>query len=490
MIWLLLAVFTPLAGVLLLALLPRAGAAGWANLGFSALSLAGALGLATRVLRHGVLDAHGFRVDAFNVYLVVLTTFVGLTTAVFSRPYMYYVHTDEKRVSARGMRLYHSMYQGFLFTMLLALTTDNLGILWVAVEGATLATVLLVSLYRTPAAIEAAWKYFILCTVGISLALMGLILLYYSAIHSHSAADSATLYWSNLAKIAGKLNPNILLLSFVFTLIGYGTKVGLAPMHTWLPDAHSEAPSPVSAILSGMLLNGAMYGVIRAHTLVLRRMGPGISDHLLLYFGLASLGVAVPFIIRQRDFKRLLAYSSVEHMGIVAIGLGLGTPLAIFGALLHTLYHSLVKSTMFMSVGNVLLKYKTREITQVSGVLKSLPVTGPVMILGAFAIAGAPPFGLFLSEFTILEAGFKSGQFLPSALMLAAIVLIFAGMGRHFSLMAFGGLPAEVSVGETSSWNWLPIVVFLILAACLGLYLPPLLVKALHQIVAIVQGTP
>ncbi|MHB1284451.1 MAG: proton-conducting transporter transmembrane domain-containing protein, partial [Metallibacterium scheffleri] len=307
MIWLLLTVFTPLAGALLLPLLPRVTVAGWLNLALCALSLVGALGLAIEVLLHGSLAGDSFRVDAFNVYLAVLTAFVGLTTAIFSRPYMYYVHSEEKRVSRNGMRLYHSMYQGFLFTMLLALTTDNLGILWVAVEGATLTTVLLVSLYRTPAAIEAAWKYFILCGVGIAQALFGTVALYFAAQHVLPPGANG-LSWSTLYAIAPQLEPRVMVVAFVFLLVGYGTKVGLVPLHSWLPDAHSEGPTPMSAVLSGLLLNVALYAVVRMKMLtdaaLVHSSTPQLAGHLLMGFGLLTFLVGAISLHRRRDIKR------------------------------------------------------------------------------------------------------------------------------------------------------------------------------------------
>lgn len=462
----------------------------WANTVGAALTFLVGISLSLSIFLKGPITALNGQlyVDALSAFEILVSVTIGLGVVLYSRGYMEYELLNG-HFHFRKLQHYYAFVNVFWFVFLLVCMANNLGIVWIAIEGTTLATAPLVAFYNRETSIEAAWKYFILCTVGLSLALMGLILLYYSATRL-TVAGGPSLNWSQLAQIAPHLDANVLKLAFVFTLIGYGTKVGLAPMHTWLPDAHSEAPSPVSALLSGMLLNGAMYGLIRVHSLVVRNLGPGLSNRLLLFFGLASLCIAVPFILRQKDFKRLLAYSSIEHMGIIAVGLGLGTPLSTFGALLHTLYHSLVKSTMFMAVGNVLLKYKTREMAQVNGVLKTLPVSGPVMLLGAFAIAGAPPFGLFLSEFTILNAGFSSGQYVPTVIMLIALILIFIGVARHFSLMAFGNRPDERLIGEESVWNWAPLLVLITLAGGLGIYLPPFLVNALHQIVAIVQGTP
>jgi hydrogenase-4 component F len=353
---LLLVVFTPFGGALLLSLVRSLAWAGWFNVLVSSVTLGSTLGLAVEVANRKVVAESLFRVDAFNVYLLVLTAFVGLTTSIFSRPYMRHV-CDSGRVSQRGMRLYHAMFQAFMFTMLLALSTDNLGVLWVAVEGATLATVLLVSLYRTPEAIEAAWKYFILCGVGIALALFGTVLLYFAA--QQVVADPAEgLSWSMLYSVAPQLQSSILSLAFAFLLVGYGTKVGLVPMHQWLPDAHSEGPTPMSAVLSGLLLNVALYAVVRLKMVVDGSLAdtdsPQLAGYLLMGFGLLSFLVAGLFLHRQRDIKRMFSYSSIEHMGLMTFAFGLGGPLATFGGLLHMLVHSLTKSAIFITVGSAL----------------------------------------------------------------------------------------------------------------------------------------
>src|SRR5881396_991503 len=254
-----------------------------------------------------------FFVDPFNVFLVALTAFVGFTTSLFSRPYMR-IERAHGRLSTGRLRLYHSMYQLFNFTMLLALLTNNMGILWVALEGATLATVLLVSLYRTPESLEAAWKYFILCGVGIAQALFGTILLYLAAEKVLGAEGSIALLWTHLNAVKGQLEPNVMSLAFVFLLVGYGTKVGLAPLHNWLPDAHAEGPTPISAVLSGLLLNVAMYAVVRCKVLVEGSLQSSLPGRMLMGFGLLSVVLAAFFLWRQRDIKRLFAYSSIEHM--------------------------------------------------------------------------------------------------------------------------------------------------------------------------------
>ena len=277
-----------------------------------------------RVIRDGPFVAldRQFFVDPFNVFLVALTAFVGFTTSLFSRPYMR-IEEEHKRVNAARLRLYHAMYQLFNFTMLLALLTNNMGILWVAMEAATLATVLLVSLYRTPASLEAAWKYFILCGVGIAQALFGTILLYFAA-EKLLGAEGGALLWTELNGVKGQLEPTVLSLAFVFLLVGYGTKVGLVPLHNWLPDAHAEGPTPVSAVLSGLLLNVALYAVVRCKVLVDGAVQTAFARELMMGFGLLSVVVAAMLLSRQKDVKRLFAYSSIEHMGIITFAFGMG----------------------------------------------------------------------------------------------------------------------------------------------------------------------
>ncbi len=343
----------PLLGALSLALFGARRYAAELNVAMSLLTFAAAILLVLRVIGHGpMLVGHEqFFVDSFNVFLVALTAFVGFTTALFSRPYMR-IEEHHGRLTARRLRLYHSMYQVFMGAMLLALLTNNMGLLWVAMEAATLSTVLLVSLYRTPASLEAAWKYFILCGVGIALALFGTILLYFAAEQTLGREGMTALLWTHLNAVKMHLEPRVLGLAFVFLLVGYGTKVGLAPLHNWLPDAHAEGPTPVSALLSGLLLNVALYAVIRCKVLVEGSVGFPLPGHMLMIFGLLSALLGAFFLWRQRDIKRLFGYSSIEHMGIITFAFGLGGPVANFAALLHMTVHSLTKSSIFFAAGH------------------------------------------------------------------------------------------------------------------------------------------
>jgi hydrogenase-4 component F len=484
---LLLTVFTPAVGAVLLALLPSLPLAGWLNILFSTLSLAGAVGLALEVLAGGPFTTDNFHIDAFNVYLVVLTAFIGVTTAIFSRPYMRHV-CDSGRVTQRHMRLYHAMFQGFMFTMLLALTTDNLGVMWVAVEGATLATVLLVSLYRTPEAVEAAWKYFILCGVGIALALFGTVLLYFAA--QHALADPASgLTWTVLYAHTGELHPTVMSIAFVFLLVGYGTKVGLVPLHNWLPDAHSEGPTPMSAVLSGLLLNVALYAVVRLKMLTDGALAGGddaqLAGHLMMGFGLVSFLVAGLFLHRQRDIKRMFSYSSIEHMGLITFAFGIGGPLATFGALLHMLVHSLTKSAIFVTVGHATHIAGTQTIDHIRGLIRTQPAVGWGLLLGVVAIAGFPPFGVFTSEFLLLSATMQSWPWLTVAL-LVGLAVAFAGLFRHLHPMVYGSRPEGQAPVQA---NMLPVAIHLGLVLWLGLSIPDFLARWLDQATQLIAGS-
>ncbi|MCC6212938.1 MAG: hydrogenase 4 subunit F, partial [Burkholderiales bacterium] len=410
---------TPLFGGLLLAL---AGHKRWApelNALMSLATFCAAAVLVSRVVTGGAMLAfeHQFFVDPFNVFLVALTAFVAFTTALFSRPYMR-IEEQHGRVNPARLRLYHSMYQLFTFTMLLCLLSNNVGILWVALEGATLSTVLLVSLYRTPASLEAAWKYFILCSVGIAQALFGVILLYFAA-EKVLGAGGTTLLWTELYGVRGELEPTVLSLAFVFLLVGFGTKVGLVPLHNWLPDAHAEGPTPISAVLSGLLLNVGLYAVVRSKVLVDGALERNFSGNLMMGFGLLSVVVAAFFLSRQRDIKRMFAYSSVEHMGLMTFAFGMGGPVAAFAGLLHMTVHSLTKSAIFFTVGHAAQKTGTQNMEDIRGLIRSNPTIGWGLALGTFAILGLPPFGVFTSEFMMLTSAMHEHSWATPFLLVA-----------------------------------------------------------------------
>ena len=482
-VWLTLLI--PLAGVVLMAFIGHLRHAGWINVAFAAMTFIASLTLTLSVLADGSLLSPGrmIYIDAFNVYLVALTALLGLTTAVFSRPYMIH-EVETRRIGKRRMRLYHSMYQGFMFAMLAALTTNNVGILWVAMEGATLAMVLLVSLYRTPEAVEAAWKYFILCGVGIAQALFGTVLLFFAAERVIPVRDEAML-WNVLHDSAAQLEPTVLTLSFVFLLVGYGTKVGLVPLHNWLPDAHSEGPTPMSAILSGLLLNVALYALVRVKMIVDGSLHTNLAGYLMMGFGLLSFTVASLFLHRQRDIKRLFSYSSIEHMGLMTFAFGVGGPLATFGALMHMTVHSLTKSAIFVTVGHASQIAGTQAIEKIRGLIQTQPAVGWGLLIGTVAIAGFPPFGVFTSEFLVLTATMKTWPWLTVPL-LAGLAIAFAGLFRHLHPMVYGDPPE----GQTKvQANMLPVMIQLGLVLWLGIAIPVFLSKWFEQATVLISGS-
>jgi hydrogenase-4 component F len=462
----------PLLGALVLGLL---GGKRWApalNVAFSLLTFLAACALTSRIITHGnaVLVQEQFFIDAFNVFLVTLTGFVGLTTALFSRPYMN-IEAARGRVSPAQLRLYHSMYQLFMATMLIALTTNNLGLMWVAMEAATLSTVLLVTLYRTPASLEAGWKYFILCGVGIAQALFGTILLYFAAEKILGAEGVSALLWTHLNLVKAQLEPAVLGLAFVFLLVGYGTKVGLAPLHNWLPDAHAEGPTPISAVLSGLLLNVAMYAVVRCKVLVEGSLQSSLPGRMLMGFGLLSVVLAAFLLWRQRDIKRLFAYSSIEHMGIITFAFGMGGPVANFAALLHMTVHSLTKSAIFFAVGHAAQKAGSQLMDDIRGLITLSPSVGWGLMMGSLAILGMPPFGVFASEFLILTTAMKQQPW-ATPILLLALGVAFAAIFSRVQPMVFGETTAKRLPHPPAL---VPVFSHLALVLMLGVYIPPYL---------------
>lgn len=454
------------------------------NVGFSLGTFLASCALTAQVVASGPMYAwdREFYIDPLNVFLVTLTAFVGLTTAIFSRPYMR-VEEERGKMTPPRLRLYHSMYQLFGFTMLLALTTNNMGIVWVAMEAATLTTVMLVSVYRTASSLEAAWKYFILCGVGIAQALFGTVLLYMAA-EKVIGHEGGALLWSNLDTVKQQLDPDIITLAFAFLFIGYGTKVGLVPLHNWLPDAHAEGPTPVSAVLSGLLLNVALYAILRFKVLTDGALGTHLAGNLMMGFGLASVLVAAFFLSRQRDVKRLFAYSSIEHMGLITFAFGMGGPIATYAGLLHMSVHSLIKSAIFFAVGHATQQAGTQIMTEIRGLLTVSPTVGWGLMLGALAILGMPPFGVFASEFLILTTAMREHAW-ATPLLLLALGVAFAAIFARVQPMVFG----DTSVRPLAhSPALLPVFVHLGLGLMLGLYIPPYLDEWYRQAARMIGG--
>ena len=475
----------PLLGAVLLAVLGAHRRAPALNVGISLLTFLAACALTARVISQGnlLVAREQFFIEPFNVFHDTLTAFDGHTTSVFSRPYMM-IEAQHGRLGPGRLRLYHSMYQLFMFTMLLALTTNNLGLMWVAMEAATLSTVLLVTLYRTPASLEAGWKYFILCGVGIAQALFGTMLVYFAAERILGGEGVTALLWTHLDVVKGELEPTVMSLAFVFLLVGYGTKVGLAPLHNWLPDAHAEGPTPISAVLSGLLLNVAIYAVVRCKVLVEGSLQSPLPSQMLMGFGLTSVVLAAFFLWRQRDIKRLFAYSSIEHMGIITFAFGMGGPVANFAALLHMTVHSLTKSAIFFAVGHATQKAGSQLIENIRGLITLSPTVGWGLMLGSLAILGMPPFGVFASEFLILTTAMREQPW-ATPILLLALGVAFAAIFGKVQPMVFGETTARRLPHPPAL---LPVFVHLALVLMLGLYVPPYLADWYREAAVLIGG--
>jgi hydrogenase-4 component F len=468
-------VAVPAASAVLLALMPSYRVGALVNVAACGLTFALALLLfaAPRVTGPFLI------VDDLNIVFVVLNTFVAFTTAWFSAGYIAH-ELETGRLTPLNLRFYHAMYQVLLGAMTLALLSNNLGVMWVSIEVATLTTVLMVGLYRTEAAVEAAWKYFMLGSVGIALALFGTILVYMVA-QPVVGEGADGMIWSVLMKRARDFDPALLNVAFVFLLLGYGTKVGLAPLHAWLPDAHSEGPTPISAVLSGLLLNVALFAVLRFKLLLAAHPGTLAPGPLMMAMGLGSLLLAGFMLYRRRDIKRLFAYSSIEHMGIIAFAFGLGGPLANFAGLLHMTMHSLTKSAIFFAVGHACQVKGTQELAHIRGLTTSHPLLGWSLVAGVVAIAGLPPAGVFMSEFLVVTSAFGARPWLALILVLGLLVA-FGALMVKLSAIAFG----EPSPGtDPVQASFVPMGVHLALVFAAGLYLPPELVAWFRHVAAV-----
>lgn len=420
-------------------------------------------------------------VDAVGLLFLTIVSLLFCATAIYALGYLWDEQQSQHVDTEEGFLFINepeAIFIGcllmFLASMTLVTLSQHCGLLWVGVEATTLTTAPLIYFHRHHRSLEATWKYLLICSVGIALALLGNFLLAAAASGLPSDGHAALVY-HHLQQQAAWLDGSWLQVAFLFSLVGYGTKMGLAPLHTWLPDAHSESPSPVSALLSGALLNCAFLGILRMHQLCIAAGQGAFSRSLLVLFGMASMLVAAAFLLRQADFKRMLAYSSVEHMGILALGVGLGG-VGVFGSLLHAVNHSLTKAALFLVAGNILAVYATKSTQDVRGVRRALPITGVLWLAGFLAITGVPPFGTFLSEFTILKAAMDQHHYLVAVLYLALLSLIFVGMANLVLPMVHGealnrGRPQGRN-GAEPMWSVAPAAVLLALTMSLGLWIP------------------
>jgi hydrogenase-4 component F len=468
----------PLLAAVVLALVPRSALGVLVNAGASLLAFIAALALLR--VPHGV---HGFLfVDSFNLLFVILTTFVAATTSWFSARYVAHELAIGK-LTEKSLRFYHAMYQALTAAMTTALLADNIAVMWVAIEAATLITVVMVSIYRTREAIEASWKYFILGSVGIALALFGTILVYLAAQPVIGEGVEA-LSWTRLNAVSARLDASLLNLAFVFLLVGYGTKVGLAPLHAWLPDAHAEGPTPISAVLSGLLLNVALYAVLRFKLILAGNAAALAPGPLMLAMGTASVLLAALMLYRRRDIKRFFAYSSIEHMGIIVFAFGVGGAVANFAGLMHMILHSLTKSAIFFAVGHIAQAKGTQRIDEMGGLTTSHPALGWGLVLGVVAIAGLPPLGVFMSEFLVITSAMARQPWLAVPMVLGLFVA-FGALVTRLQQVAFGA-PRGTNAALTGSL--VPLYAHLAIVFIAGLWLPAPMVAWLRSVAAAMGG--
>jgi hydrogenase-4 component F len=437
----------------------------------SAVLVALTLVLAREVMVGGPRSFGVLRLDALGLVFLLLVVVLTLAVSIYTVGWL-------KQAVAVGnmkpglLRSYFALVHLFVATMVVTVLADNLGVLWIAMEGTTITSAVLIGYHGHHHGLEAAWKYIIVTTIGISFGLFGTVLVYAAAAGAGLHGGAGALSWSAIMQVAPTLDPGIVRIGFIFVMVGYGTKAGLAPMHLWLPDAHSQAPTPVSALLSGVLIKCALLGIIRFETIAAAACGAAFPEKVLLVFGLVSVIVATPFILAQHDLKRLLGYHSVEHVGIVALGLGFGGRVGAYGALLHVVNHGITKALAFFAAGKAIARYGTRDMRAIRGLIALAPIGATLLMLAALSLAGVPPFSIFVSELMVLRAGIGQGHWVAIGVFLAMVVVIFAGLLHHVGAMVFGQPPATAS-REPEAWS--PLVGMILLAAImilLGLTIP------------------
>ncbi|MFZ0825790.1 MAG: proton-conducting transporter membrane subunit [Verrucomicrobiia bacterium] len=464
----------------------------WINILAFAATLALGVQLLREVLVHTVVAEwkEFFYADALSAWMVLLISAVSLGTSLYAGRYF-------RRDLAAGVvtpgrvKEFSVLTPVFATGMFLVVLANNLGVMWFALEATALSSVLLVALYNRKTSLEAAWKYIMLGSLGLALALFGTVITYAAAVGQNGSGRLPSFNWSHLMTVAAQFDPRLMKLAFIFVLVGYGTKAGLAPMHTWLPDAHSEAPSPTSAMLSGVSLKVAIYALLRFHILTTQCLGTGYSRTLLLGFGLFSMFLAAPFILVQSNLKRMLAYSSLEHVGLICAAIGLNTPVTIFGALLHMGYHALTKPVLFFAAGNIHQTFHTLKLRVIGpGVIQVLPVTVLFMGLATVAAMGLPPFGLFYSELTVLSGGFAAGRTFISCLILAALIAAFCGLLSQLTRILLGARKVECP-NDATAWDGVPAMGLLVGGLLVfSVWLPVPLLHLLHQAAGIIGGKP
>ena len=457
------------------------------------LTFVSCLATASEFLSGTVPQAFGeaLRVDGLSALVLVLCGFVGLLSGAYG---VGYLRRNEARklVTERMRREFFGLIPAYVFAMLLVSVSNNLGVMWIAVELTTLASVFLITFHDKDTSLEAGWKFLVLGSLGLAFALLGTVLLYASG-RGHLGDGMARLNWTRFIEAASTLHPFTLRLGVMFALIGYGTKAGLAPMHTWKPDAYREAPSPAGVLMAVGMLNGALYCVLRIHLISKAALGPAFSGDLLLGLGLTSVLIATPFILVQWNLKRLLAYSSIEHVGIMAVGIGLGGEAAAFGALLHMTYHSLAKPVAFFSAGTLAQIHSSSNFDRIgSGTFSRAPLASGLLVLATLMITGSPPFGLFFSEMTILKAGFSGPHVVITAVFLAALVVLFCGFIYQIGRLVLGPprdpKDRRVPQPERLDVSMATAMVAAIVAVVSAFYLPAWMLGLIRAAAAVVGG--
>src|SRR5664280_885493 len=470
----LVALVAPLAAGMAAAVVPWRRWVGWFCTATIGVVLACGIDLAVQVVHHPAVTAFGgvLRVDALSAFMVIVIGAVGLLATWQSMRYLD-AEISDGRCGRRQASLYGVLVQGFIAAMLLAVVAGNVGVMWVAVEATTIITTFLVGHRRTRGSLEASWKYIAICSVGIAMAFLGTVLVYLAALHvGHH--EHANLDWTSLMAVSHHLDPGVMRLAIALLVLGYGTKVGLAPMHSWLPDAHSQAPAPISALMSGVLLTVAFYALLRFKAIADGALGVALPRALLVAVGLLSLVVAASLLLSQRDYKRMLAYHSVEHMGLIALGAAAGTRLAIAAVLLHILGHGLAKGVLFLTSGEILLAEGTTEIAQVKALLARRPALGGVFAFGLVALLGLPPFSLFVSELNMLRAEVNVGLGWVAAVSLVLMAVIFGSVMSHGRHMLFGARPDGEPVQKSPSLVTVPLIGALVGCGAIGVLAWPL----------------
>ena len=418
-------------------------------------------------------------IDNFSSVMLLLSGFIFFTTALFTYPYLETV-LKHKPISEKHSRYFYAFYQLLIFAMNLSYSANNLALMWVAIEIATIVTILMISLYRNTSAIEASWKYFILSSVGISLALFGIILTYFGS--SNFIANSLqAMSFTGITTIAKQINPLILNMAFVFIFIGYGAKSGLFPMHAWLPDAYSESPAPVSALLSGLLFNVTLYAILRFKSVFILNDGVWIIKPIMITIGMASFLFAAFMLYRKRDIKRMLAYSSIEHMGMMTFAFGIGGFVANFAGLVHLIAHSLIKSAMFFISGHILELKSTLDISDIKGLIKSHPRLGWGFVFGMLFLLGFPPSGIFISELLLIITTFKHNAFL-AILLLFGIGIAVSALFIRINDIAMGDDEGQKDNDRKINGSYMPFVTHLTIAGLFGVLIPTLLYNWLINI--------